>query len=89
MPQAANDGLVLDPEALYIALDAHRRWLSRESGQAVSWRQVGREIGVGFMTFSRLGVDHRNLHANVLIKLLAWMGETDLRPYIRDVPHAR
>lgn len=85
MPQAANHGFVIDPEALYIALDAHRRHLQRETGKAVSWRQVGLEIGVGSMTFSRLGVDHGNLHANVLVKLLVWMGQTDMQPYIRYV----
>jgi len=84
--QAANSGLVLDPEKLYQALDAHRRHLVRQTGRKMSWRQVATAIGVMPSTFSRLGIRHANLHANVLIKLLAWMGNNDLTPYIREIP---
>lgn len=85
MPQNANWGLVIDPEALYVALDAHRRAQSCGCGKYLSWRTVAAEIGLAPSTFSRLGIRHGNLHANVLIKLLAWMGQTDLAPYVREV----
>lgn len=86
MPQAANHGLVLDPEALYVALDTRRRQLQRESRTAISWRKVAAQAGVAPSAFSRLGILHGNLHANVLIKMLAWLGTTDLAPFVRDVP---
>lgn len=84
--EAISSGLVFDPEAFYQALDVHRRSLVRERGTRVSWRMVAEEVGVVPSTFSRLGIRHSSLTANVLIKLLAWMGQTDLAPYIREIP---
>lgn len=67
-----------DPAALFAALDAKR------ATEGISWREVARRAGMpgtnGFAGKLR-GGSHPS--AGVLVLLLAWLGETDLAPYIR------
>ena len=72
----------LDTEALFVALDKRRRHLTAESGERVSWRSVGRELGISQSTFTRLGIHHAPPSADTLVRLMGWLGETDLKPYI-------
>lgn len=81
----SNVGLVLDPEKFYVALDEHRRRTARERGRAYSWREVSEDVGLSSSVFTRIGTANSYIHGNVLIKLLVWMGQTDLKPYLRTV----
>jgi transcriptional regulator with XRE-family HTH domain len=72
----------LDPEALFTALDAKRRSIARATLGGFSWRAVARELGISQSTFTRLGVHHHMPSAEILVKLLGWLGETDLAPYL-------
>lgn len=65
----------LDPDALYVALDRKRRT------KRMSWRDVAAEVGVSPSTLSRIGQDKRP-DADGLVRLLLWLGTTDLGPYI-------
>lgn len=70
--------MIFDAEGLALALDKKR------TEKGMSWRAVGREAGVSPSTLSRLAADE---HPDVrgLVSLLAWLGETDLAPYLRAV----
>lgn len=73
----------LDVEALYVALDRARRQ------RRVSWRQLCREAGIpGSSTTTRLG---RGLapSAENLARLLVWLGQTDLKPYLMVMDGAK
>lgn len=65
----------LDVEALYAALDRRRR------GERLRWRRLAPIVGVSPSTFTRLS---QGCVPNVegLIRMLAWLGETDLKPYL-------
>lgn len=78
----------LDVEALYVALDKHRRQLARDRATRISWREVARELGISQSTFTRLGVHNRPTSADILVLLLGWLGETDLAPYLTEVAPA-
>jgi len=64
-------------EALYLALDKRRR------ERRITWRQIGREANLAnqpsLMTHIARGA---RPSANNLVRLLLWLGETDLKPYI-------
>lgn len=66
-----------DPEALAIALDAQR--LER----GISWRQVGRETGVVPSSLTKLAYG-QPIGLGSIVALLAWLDETDLKPYLVD-----
>lgn len=67
----------LDAEALYTAIDRERR-RRRIRGH----REVLRQAGIpGPSLLTRLGQGHLP-SADNLVRLLAWLGETDLAPYI-------
>ncbi len=71
---------MLDTEALYTALDRQRR------ERRISFRQVLREAGIPCASITtRLG-RHHQVSAENLIRLLLWLGETDLKPYLRAQP---
>jgi hypothetical protein len=69
---------LFDSDALYIAIDRQRRQ------RRISFRQIAREAGLQPNTTTRLG-QGRAISADVLIRLLIWLGETDLKPYIKEV----
>lgn len=71
----------LDVEALYTALDRQRR--ARHS----YWRDVAAEAGISASTFVRLGQGKRP-DADGLVRLLAWLGTTDVAPYVRAAEQA-
>jgi hypothetical protein len=71
----------LDCEALYRALDVRRR------EKRISFRQIMREAGLRPATTTRLGHGEPP-NADSLIRLLAWLGTTDLGPYIRKSPNS-
>lgn len=65
-----------DPDALYVALDRKRRTAR------IKWRDVATEAGVSPSTLSRIGQDKRP-DVDSLARLLLWLGDTNLAPYIR------
>ena len=68
-----------DVDALYVALDRRRR------GERKHWRAIAAEIGVSASTFSRMA-HGANPDVPGLVKMLAWLGSTDLAPYLRAAP---
>jgi hypothetical protein len=65
-----------NPEALYLALDKKRR------ADRTSWRQIARDLGMkNVQVGPRLGRG-QDVHADTLVRLMGWLGETDLTPYI-------
>jgi hypothetical protein len=69
--------LLLDSDALYVAVDRQRR------ARQISMRRVAAEAGISASALTRLGRGS-DLAAFGLIRLLAWLGETDLKPYITE-----
>lgn len=67
----------LDPDALYVALDRARRARHRR------WRDVAIESGVSPSTLTRIG-QFKRPDADGLVRLLTWLGTTDIAPFIRD-----
>lgn len=67
----------LDVEALYTALDRQRR------KARLRWRDVAKEAGVSPSTFTRIGQGNRP-DADGLVRLLLWLGETDVRAFVAD-----
>lgn len=77
--QPAPRAVRFDPEALYAAIDRRRRELR------ISGREVLRQIGEYTPSaLTRLG-QGRQPSADLLVRLLHWLGETDLSPYIAPV----
>lgn len=62
-------------EAFYVRLDRERR------NRRMSWNAIGRETGMSSASLTYLG-QGSSLHADTLASLMAWLGETDLAPYI-------
>lgn len=68
-----------DSEALYLAIDKRRRELG------ISKREVCRQIGEHTPSaVTRIGRGTQP-SADLLVRLLHWLGETDLAPYIVPV----
>lgn len=65
----------LNVEALYLRLDRERRT------RKVRWRSIALEAGVSASTLTRISQGNTP-DADALVSLLAWLGETDLAPYI-------
>ena len=65
----------LDVEALYQALDRKRRQAR------LRWRDIAKEAGVSPSTLTRVGHGRRP-DADGLVRLLVWLGETDVRAFI-------
>lgn len=63
-----------DTEALYSRLDRERR------AQRLSWRELSRRAHVDPGVTSRLAYGTRPGVDN-LVRLLVWLGDTDIRPY--------
>lgn len=65
-----------DIDALYVALDRKRR------AERISWRELMRQAGfVGSALTTRLSRGCQ-MNTDSLALLLAWLGDTDVRPYI-------
>lgn len=71
-----------DPEAFYVALDKERR------KRGMSWRGIRRETGVSASTFTRIGTKWRNPSATNLVRLLVWLGVTDIGAFMVTAPTA-
>lgn len=67
--------VAFDPETLYTALDRARRT------QRLSWRELSRRAHVDHNAVHRLAYGTRPDVDN-LTRLLVWLGNTDIRPYI-------
>jgi hypothetical protein len=71
-----GDGPTLDVEALFTAVDRQRR------ARRIRFRDVASEAGISASTLTRLGYGHRP-DVDGLVRLLAWLGTTDLAPFVR------
>lgn len=69
---------LFDVERLYVTLDARRR------KARLQWRDIATETGVSASTFTRMGLHGQNPSVENLTRMLAWLGDTDLKPYIRE-----
>lgn len=68
-----------DPEKLYVALDRRRRELR------ISGRELCRQVGEhGPSALTRLG-QGRMPSADLLARLLVWLGDTDVGPFLSEV----
>lgn len=65
----------LDTEALFTAIDRRRR------ARRIYFRDVAAEANVSASGLTRLGQGHRP-DADCLVRLLVWLGTTDLAPFI-------
>ena len=78
-PPLGKARVLFDSEALYVALDRERR------ERRMSWRAVLRAAGIpGLGLITRLGRGHAPDISNVA-RLLLWLGDTDLKPYLRPI----
>ena len=65
-----------DSAALYAALDLRRKALR------ISWREVAAQAGIGVgSSLTNLKRGH-SLKADTFLRLLAWLSETDVTPYV-------
>lgn len=67
----------LDVDALYVALDRQRR------RSRLTWRDIAADADVSPSTLTRIGQGRRP-DVDGLVRLLAWLGTTDLTPFITD-----
>ena len=70
--------MIFDSEALALALDEQRQQ------RGLTWRQVAREAGVSPSLMTRLACGDQPT-VRSLVAVLGWLGETDLKPYLRAV----
>lgn len=66
-----------DIDAFYHALDRKRR------DRRLHWTQVCKQAGVHASLMTRISLDVKEPSVPNLIRLMLWLGETDLAPYIR------
>jgi transcriptional regulator with XRE-family HTH domain len=68
-------------DALYVEIDRRRR------RRRIRWREVATEAGVSASTLTRLGQGRRP-DADGVVRLMIWLGTTDLAPFIdrEDAP---
>ena len=74
-----SEGLLFDHDALYVAIDRIRRQ------RRIHFRDIAAEAKVTPSTLTRIGQGSKP-DADSLIRLLAWLGTTDLAPFIRRAP---
>jgi hypothetical protein len=67
-----------DIEALYMRIDKQRR------SKRLQWREVARQAQVHASLFSRMGLQSLAPNVDNLVRLLLWLGETDITAYIRQ-----
>lgn len=70
---------LFDVEALYAALDGKRR------AERLHWRGVAQAAGISASTITRMSLDGKLPDVPNLTRLLLWLGDTDLKPYIREI----
>lgn len=70
----------LDQLALYKAVDDRRRDLS------MHWQDVAQQIGVSQNTMSAFKTRSASPRLNTLLQLMSFLEQTDLGPYMREVP---
>lgn len=73
------DGAHLDVEALFTAVDRQRR------ARRIRFRDVADEAGISASTLTRLGYGRRP-DVDGLVRLLLWLGTTDVDPFIAQEP---
>lgn len=69
--------ILFDADALYVALDKQRR------ERRVRWNEVAADCGVSKSLFTRLAYG-KSPSTDGVVRLLRWLGTTDLAPYIRE-----
>lgn len=74
----------LDSAAFLAALDDQRRALG------ISWRELCRQAGIypGYPIAERLAAGN-TASVDTFLRLLAWLGETDVTPYVYVLREAR
>lgn len=72
----------LDPAALYAKLDQQRE------ASGLTWRRLAAEAGVSPSGLTKLG-HGGHPSSDVLVRLLAWLGTTDLGPFLRSQEASR
>lgn len=84
-PQPAHESRTAVPRlirfdvlALHAALDEQRK------ARGLSWHQVGKETCLGHWVFGRMRT--AGISVEALAVMLLWLDNTDLRPYIKEVP---
>lgn len=65
--------------ALYRALNERRQMLQ------LTWLEVANQADVHVSTFSRMNVGGPSPNTENVARMLIWLGDTDIKPYIRDV----
>lgn len=69
---------LFDVDAFYITLDGKRR------GERKHWRDVCREAGISASTISRMSLDGKLPDVPNLTRLLLWLGDTDIKSFVRE-----
>lgn len=82
-----------DVTALYVAVDAERTRRARAYSsfgaagrRSYSWLRVGREAGISPSVLSKLEGGASAPSINTLVRLLMWLGTTDMAPFITHDP---
>lgn len=65
-----------DIRALYDALNARRQIIG------LDWRDLAKQADVNASTFSRMGVQGLAPNVENLARMLIWLGDTDIKPYL-------
>jgi hypothetical protein len=73
-----GSGKPFDVDALYVALDRERRT------RRLSWRGLFREADVADVSLITRLSNGKAPSAHNLVRLLMWLGNTDIKPYIRE-----
>lgn len=79
IPEPAQRTIKFDPERLYAALDRRRRVL--KISQREMMRQIGEPQSSALMRVGRGG----SPSVDLLARMLVWLGNTELRPYLVKV----
>lgn len=93
--QAGNGPVCFDTAALWRALNAERLRRAQDQSMPIKpyfpypWRRVARESGIAESTLCRLESGAAAPSADTLVRLLAWLGTYDIRPFISGTPPAR
>jgi hypothetical protein len=81
-PAVLSARATFDPAALHGALQA------RITARGISWRQMSREAGIKTVGIGTELAHGRHPTAGQLARLLLWLGDTDLGPYLTRVDAA-
>lgn len=53
--------------------ELHRRLDAKRNQEGISWRELGRRVGVSFTTFSRLQRSDITISGDSLVTMLVWL----------------